>query len=285
MNGYGEHRRMITQNLHTHSTFDDGQNTMEEMVRAAISAGLHSLGFSVHTPAPDGCAWEWAIAKERLPAYAQEARRLREAYRGRISVYHGAEWEMLSSIPPDGFDYVIGSIHHIVRGGEAYSVDASAYVTADCLARAFGGDADAAVEAYFAQYADLAQIEKVDIVGHFDLPTKFDEQRRFYDPDSPRFHAAALSAMDALNAAGKIFEINTGAIARGYRTAPYPSRALLLALKARGGRVAISADAHCAADVAFGFAEAEALARACGFTETWVFDGSGFVPAPLGADR
>ena len=36
------------QNLHTHTVFGDGQNTAEEMVRAAIAAGCGSLGFSEH---------------------------------------------------------------------------------------------------------------------------------------------------------------------------------------------------------------------------------------------
>ena len=58
---------MITQNLHTHSTFDDGQNTMEEMVRAAISAGLTSLGFSIHTPMPYAACW--TIPSGRMADY------------------------------------------------------------------------------------------------------------------------------------------------------------------------------------------------------------------------
>ena len=269
---------MIHQNLHTHSTFDDGQNTMEEMVRAAISAGLTSLGFSIHTPMPYPACW--TIPSGRMADYIAEARRLRSAYQDQIAVLCGAEWDLYSAERALGFDYVIGSIHHIPGNDVLYGVDSTPEETRQYL-RAFGS-ADAAAEAYFRQYAALSKIEEVDIVGHIDLLTKFDEQGSFFQPDSARFLKAALEAVDVLIAAGKIFEINTGAISRGYRTTPYPSAALLGEIVRRGGRITISADAHRAQDVTCQFAESESLARACGATEIWQFNGKGFEPIPIG---
>ncbi len=268
---------MIQQNLHTHSTFDDGQNTMEEMVLAAISAGLTSLGFSVHTPMPfEAC---WTIPAGRMPDYITEERRLKEAYRDQIDVYCGAEWDLYSAERALGFEYVIGSIHHIPLKNTLFGVDSSIEETRDYLA-AFGS-ADAAAEAYFRQYEALASIEEVNIVGHIDLLTKFDEQRAFFNPDSPRFFEAAIAGIETLIAADKIFEINTGAISRGYRTTPYPSRTLLKEISLRSGKITISADAHCARDVNFQFEEAAALARSCGVSEIWQFDGKDFAPVPL----
>ena len=272
---------MFTQNLHTHSIYDDGQNTLEEMILAAKSAGLRSIGFSVHTPMPFEDGWGWTIAEERLPEYQADVRRLAEQYRDDIAVYCGAEWEMLSKQEFSGYDYVIGSIHHIVWEGQAYSVDAQAENAARYLKRVFRGDTETAAEAYFRQYETLAAVEAVDIVGHFDLLTKFDEQARLYNSNSPRFLAAAKDAIDALVAADKIFEINTGAISRGYRTTPYPSQTLLREIHARGGKITISADAHRTQDIAFGFERAAALAQECGFTALWQFDGKEFVPTKL----
>lgn len=271
---------MFTQNLHSHSTFDDGQNSLEEMALAAKAAGLHSLGYSVHTPMPfPSC---WTILPERIEDYIAEVKRLKEKYSGEIALFCGAEWDLQSSIKPDGFDYVIGSIHHIARQGELPCVDNSADETRQIIRAYFQYDADAMAEAYFCQYFELAQVAAVDIVGHFDLLTKFDEQKPFFSTTSPRYLAAAGEAMDALIAAGKIFEINTGAISRGYRTTPYPSQTLLKEICARGGRITISADAHRAEDIAFGFDLAQELAISCGFTEAWQFDGRDFLPVPLG---
>ena len=271
---------MFTQNLHTHSTFDDGQNTLEEMILAGQKAGLRSIGFSVHTPMPfPSC---WTIQQERIADYIAEAKRLKAAFRGKIDVFCGAEWDLYSAIDPSGFDYVIGSIHHIALNGALPCVDHSEEETRRMLREYYSWDADALAEAYFSQYLALAKVEEVGIVGHFDLLTKFDEQEAFFSSRSARFRAAAEEAMDALIASDKIFEINTGAISRGYRTTPYPSQALLEMIRERGGKVTISSDAHRVEDIVFGFAEATALARACGFAELWQIDGKEFVPKPLG---
>ena len=274
---------MIQQNLHTHTVWDDGQNTPEEMAKAAIKAGLTSLGFSIHSYLD--FAEDWTLSPEKLPAYCRAIQALKEAYQDQLKVYHGIEWDILSESNLPDYDFVIGSIHFVELHGKLFCVDASSEMTAAYLRNYPDITPDAAAEAYFAQYATLAKVNEVDIVGHFDLLTKFDERNDFYHADSPRFHAAAIGAMDALVSAGKIFEINTGAISRGYRTTPYPSRALLTQLRRMGGRITISSDSHSVRTVASGFDAAEKLALACGFTEVWAFDGKGFVPVPLGEKR
>ena len=40
------------QDLHTHTTYCDGQHTTEEMVLAAINKGMKRIGFSGHSPRP-----------------------------------------------------------------------------------------------------------------------------------------------------------------------------------------------------------------------------------------
>ena len=96
---------------------------------------------------------------------------------------------------------------------------------------------------------------------------------------------AALSAMEKLVRAGKIFEINTGAISRGHRTTPYPDKALLGALREMGGKITISADAHHASGVACAFDKAQALAESCGYTSAMVLrrkaDGVRFEETPF----
>ncbi len=270
---------MFTQNLHSHSTFDDGQNTIEEMALAAQAAGLTSIGISVHTPMPHPACW--TIDAARLPDYFAEVRRVKEHLRGTIEVFCGAEWDLHSAIAPTGFDYVIGSVHHIAIGNDLPCVDNTAEETRRIIRQHYEGDADLMAEAYFRQYLTLAKVDEVKIVGHLDLLTKFDESSAFFDEASPRYLAAATAAIDALIAAGKVFEINSGAISRGYRTTPYPSKTLLRVISERGGKITISSDAHRVEDIICGFADSAVLARECGFTELWRFDGKDFVPEPL----
>lgn len=71
--------------------------------------------------------------------------------------------------------------------------------------------------------------------------------------------------MHKLAALGIPFEINTGAMSRGYRSAPYPSAALLKELCACGGRILINSDSHSADTIGYGFKQAQELAVVCGF--------------------
>lgn len=260
---------MFRQNLHAHSTYDDGKSTLREMIEASIAAGLTSVGISVHSPLP--YENEWGIPEEQLPVYLSELHALQTEYTGRIEVFAGIEWDIMTKTDLSLFDYAIGSVHHMPLDTPPLCVDTSAEVTLDLLTRHFGGDADAMAESYFAQYEAVAAQPYAKMVGHIDLLTKYDEQRTpIFNPLSRRYQMAALTAMEKLVAAGKVFEINTGAISRGCRVTPYPSRELLCALREMGGKITISADAHHVSGVACAYDKAEALAKACGFTQAYV---------------
>ena len=269
---------MIRQNLHTHSVYDDGANTPMEMALAAVSAGLTGLGFSGHSVLP--YENDWSMTESSREEWLAKVRETRKALEGRLEIFEGLEWDLLSP-PPEGCDYVIGSIHHLGPAAPHRTVDESPEQTIRAITEVFGGDRDSLAEAWFAQYETLARCGFVDIVGHFDLLTKFDEQQRIFDMSSRRFREAAMEALELLCRADKIFEVNTGAIARGRRSVPYPSGDLLRELKAREARVLVTSDAHSADTVACAFPQTEALLRETGFREIWILTGRGFVPVPI----
>ena len=267
---------IITQSIHNHTTFDDGRHSPAEMAASALELGLSGLGLTAHSPM-DGEFW--TVKPERMAEYCAQLHRLRDEYAGRLNVWCGLEFDMTSDRKwLDGFDYVIASVHALETARGLWALDDNRERSRRMIVIAFDGDADAAAEAYFAKVKEIAQIDKADVVGHFDLITKFDEPEPLYDAVSPRYRAAALDAMEALVKAGKILEINTGAMSRGHRTAPYPAPALLRALREMGGKITITADAHSRENLTFAFDQAEAAAKAAGFTELWEFDGAGFAP-------
>ena len=272
---------MITQNLHMHSTWDDGKCSVEEMIAASRDAGLTSVGLSVHAPMPFANCWE--CPKERLGDYIADVREMQAKYAGEIRVYLGIEWDATAQdLDLTPFDYVIGSVHEIpVPMGGTRSVDCDPETTAAYIRECFGGDTDAAAEAYFAELSKVAKKKEAQIVGHFDLITKFDEMHHFFDENSPRYEVAAKKAMAELVNAGKIFEVNTGAISRGYRTTPYPSAKWLRLLREMGGRVTVSADAHHTGGVTCAFELAEQMIKDAGFAEIWVLEGKEFVPVQI----
>lgn len=271
---------MIPQNLHTHTIFDDGTATVMDMAQAALNAGLTSLGFSGHSTLPYRDNWE--IKPGRMPDYLAAVAEAKEVFRGRLAIYSGLELDSTSVLPEEPLDYVIGSIHHIVKDGQYLSIDYKPAISRDILDVHFRGDRDAMAAAYFAQYDAIAQNPRVDIVGHFDLLSKFDEAAGLFDSSAPAYRDAAMAAMETLLRADKIFEVNTGAMSRGYRTAPYPDKFLLRELKARGGRVLVTSDSHATTTITRAFDTVEDLLVSIGFKEIWVLGENDFVPWKIG---
>jgi len=273
---------MRLQNLHTHTVYGDGAGTAEEMVLGAIQVGCGSLGFSEHSPLPPFYDPDrYAMEQADLPAYRREVLRLRERYWDRLEIFLGLEQDYDSPPPGNAFDYLIGSVHSVVADGCCLSVDNTREILAEGVSRLFGGDYCALAEAYYRRAGDVARKTGCQIVGHLDLLTKFNEGGQLFDESAPRYVEAAMGALESLLRQDVLFEVNTGAISRGYRSAPYPSLFLLRAIRERGGRICITSDSHSPRTLTSAFPLAAELALACGFRETWLLTADGFRAAPL----
>lgn len=243
--------------LHTHTTWCDGKNTPEEMVQAALAKGLDCLGFSGHGYAPydtDCC-----MSTPGAAAYRAEVAALREQYAGRIRILCGVEQDYWSEASTAPYEYVIGSVHYVKKDGEMCCVDNTPDIQREAVEKRFGGDWYAFAEAYFETVADVVNRTKCQIIGHFDLISKFNEKERLFDERHPRYVAAWQSALDALLPCGVPFEINTGAITRGWRTTPYPSADMLDYIISHGGRIILSSDSHSDKTLCYGFEPYENL--------------------------
>lgn len=255
---------MIRQDYHMHTTFCDGKNSAEEMVLAAIGAGMTHIGITTHsfTDFDDS----YCIPKERIGEYRAEIARLKEFYRDRITILCGVEQDLWGTEPTDGYDYVIGSVHYLWKGDKWFSTDESV----DALMRAkdtfYGGDGLAMAEDYFHSVAQIGRLHP-HIIGHFDLIAKCNRDNCLFDESDPRYLAAAYRAVDALLPLGIPFEINTGAISRGYRDVAYPAPAILSYIAKQGGRVILSSDAHSAQNLCYQFDIWEQYARDAGIRE------------------
>ena len=255
---------MIKCNYHTHTNYCDGKDTPEELVKAALNKGFFALGFSSHsfTEMDKSFAMSACDAKKYRAVIAA----LKEKYRDKIELYCGIEQDYFSDEPTDCYDYVIGSVHYVLKNGEYVCVDNTAGIVKDAVNRLYSGDFDALAEDYFASVAKIPDKTNADIIGHFDLVSKFSEKNGY--GESPRFLAAAERAVKAHVPYGLPFEINTGAMARGVRTIPYPSPEILKIIKKHGGEIMLSGDCHDKNYLDFAFDMAADLARKTGFTRT-----------------
>ena len=78
----------------------------------------------------------------------------------------------------------------------------------------YGGDFYAFAEDYYRLVGEVPERTGCQIVGHFDLITKFNEGDKLFDTGHPRYMRAALEALDRLAGRDVIFEITTGAMSR-----------------------------------------------------------------------
>ena len=241
----------MLQDLHTHTCFCDGDDTPEEMVLSAIEKGLDRIGICTH------CYTDfdetYCIPHEKYGEFQAEIARLKEKYKGKIEVLCGVEQDVFSSTETDGFDYVIGSCHYVPADDMLAPIDSLEEVLEYVCTEFYGGDYIAVAESYYKSVAKVVEKTNCDIIGHFDLITKYNEGGRLFDESDPRYIAAWKAAADELLKSGKTCEINTGAISRGCRTAPYPSEEIKSYLAGRGAKFILSSDAHRAENIAFGF--------------------------------
>ncbi len=271
---------MIKQNLHTHSIFSDGENTLEEMALAAISKGFSSLGFSDHS-AIDGCD-DWCMPKEKYDEYFKECEKVKEKYSDKLEVFIGLEMDLLSEKTDNKLDYAIGSCHHVVKNGKRICIDNTAEELITGVNECFGGDVMSLCEEYYKEISKVAERDDINIVGHFDIIKKFTETcPGIIDINDLRFIEAEDKAIKALVDANKIFEINTGAEASGKRSVPYPDERVLRKIAQNGGRIMLSSDCHYTKYLDFGFEDALKLAKDCGFESIYVLSKEGFVPVNI----
>ena len=250
-------------NLHTHTRFADGKHTAEEVVLSAIDSGMEVLGFSEHSfhPHPDIYGMESIQLQQE---YCKEIERLKAVYADRIKILCGIEQDSLSGVPVEVYDYVIGSVHNLGFDGEFTAIDLAIQDVKDAIVKYCGSDPMVYAKAYFEAVARVEEDTQCDIVGHFDLLTKFNERAAIFDTTDPRYIKAGLEALDALLEKDVIFEINTGAMSRGYRTTPYPAPVFLHRIAEKRGNVTLSSDAHRKENLTYGFDVALQVLKASG---------------------
>ena len=243
----------------------------KEFAARALELGLDEIGFADHNPMPAPFD-DWRMSIDDLPRYLDAVEEARAAF-PQIPIRLGLEcdfipgreaWiEKLSTMA--SWDFFIGSVHYLPEGWE---VDHPKYLSRH------SGAAEQIWSSYWVAFESCVRSGLFDFVGHPDLPKKFGHRptgdlRRFYEP-----------AVAALAETKIPFEINTAGLRKDCREL-YPAREFLeLAAEARVPLL-INSDAHDPAELGAGFAEATAMARAAGYTETVRFVARERTFAPL----
>ena len=267
------------QNLHAHTVYCDGKNTPEEMIEAARAAGFDSLGFSIHSFM--SCSKSGILSLEKQNAYNREIERLKEKYKDIFPIYRGVEFDIYADSPWQGYDYTIGSVHYLHTSEGLVCFDTKLEKALAYVEKYFEGNGMKFAKAYYEALATAADYGKFDIIGHFDLVTKNNELHHFIDTDTKQYRSFFCDAVDGLKGKIPFFEVNTGAMARGYRTAPYPAMDILRLLRENGFGATISSDCHDKQYIDFGYDMAAELLREAGYTSKFILNGKGFEEVAL----
>ena len=269
---------MMRSNLHTHTKYCDGKNTPEELVKKAISLGFSSIGFSGHGYTSFDNSF--CMSNENTQKYLKEIKTLKEKYKDKIEIFVGLEADLYSEYDKKAFDYTIGSCHYIKVNNEYLCVDESEEAMRKIVALYFDNNYLKYTSAYYETIAKLPSISP-DIIGHFDIVTKFNEGNKYFDETDKKYLDSAFCAIDEILKSSDLFEINTGPICRGYKTTLYPAIPILKRLKEKGARIIISSDCHDAHCLDFYFDDTNKLLKEIGFLSATTFIGGRFLEYSL----
>ena len=264
---------MRLSNIHTHTCFCDGKDTPEEMVQAAAKLGFVSLGFSGHGIWP---SFAEAMTEEGQTEYRARILRLKEQYKDKMDILLGVEHEGGQCYDDLQWDFLIESVHDLPFEGKFYSIDWELPRTEAVIRDFCGGDAYKLTKTYFEYCAMCYERSPAQVAGHVDMITKFNQSGRLFDETDPRYLGPALEAVETAVRRGMVVEINTGAMARGYRTAPYPGPVLLKRVKELGGQVMLSSDCHDRHQLTAGYDDAILYLRSLGFDHTLILTADGW---------
>ena len=274
---------IIRSNLHTHTQFCDGVATAESIVEEAIRLGFHTLGFSSHSYTDFDPAF--CMSEENTLKYIDEINRLKAVYDGKIDILLGCEVDYFSNIDLSPYEYIIGSLHYVEKDGLIINIDGPVDRAGNVrdippmledVENYFDGNYYECARNYYELLCGVVEKTHADVIGHFDIISKFNTKYNLWDEEDKRYLDPAYDALSRLLKKDRPFEINTGAVFKGYRNVPYPAPRFLTYIAEHGGSIVFSSDSHTPEALSYKQDEAVELAKSCGFTSALVMRKDGF---------
>jgi histidinol-phosphatase (PHP family) len=235
-----------------------------DYARRAVEIGLTEIGFSDHSPMRQDNFDNWRMNHRQLDEYVAKVRLAQKEFPQltirlalEVDYLPGHEDWIRDLAARHPWDYFIGSVHYV---SDSWDIDNPAK-----LSEWNQRDAFEVWQIYFGRLTQAAESGLFEIIGHADLPKKFGHRpTRDCTPLYEKFLAAAAKNNCAI-------ELNTAGLRKECREI-YPSREILQLAFADRVPITFGSDAHAPGEVGLNFAEAIALARSIGYTETCRFN-------------
>lgn len=250
---------MIVQNFgyHTHSTYSDGRNSLEEMIKQAVSLGWNEIGFSdhliVHKDMKKSANWHvfqthyasyiyrdnFAEAKEDFAKYKAEINQLRKKYP--IKIYIGAEvdyftydgWldEFIDFRNELNLDYYVSGNHYLIDDKhQLIDPDAIDSIVPDVE------EQKKLISRHFATIGEAAKSRLFNFIAHIDY------MRRVNICTPEAFYNDKLKLISTIVQTNTPVEVSTKGIVKFGE--PFPCNWMLQELCKQNVPLVISDDAH-----------------------------------------
>ncbi len=262
-------------NYHSHCTFCDGREHMEEFIKYAIAKGVTKYGFSSHAPIPFDT--HWTMKADDFDDYVSEFQRLKIKYSDKIELFLGLEIDYIvgctnAKMPffdDKILDYKIGSVHYLdqLTDGTFCSIDGPFEEFCNGMNELYDGNIRKVTERYFEVSKLMVEIGGFDIVGHLDKITLHGVRFADFDINALWYVDLFAEYLQLIKQKKLIVEINTKSLLEKGIT--FPDKRFFSLINEMQIPITVNSDCHYPSKVIDGFPETyEALKRA-GFTETY----------------
>ncbi|TXJ39430.1 histidinol-phosphatase [Brachyspira pilosicoli] len=264
-------------NLHTHTAYCDGKNTIEENILYAIDKNFISLGFSGHSYLQFDKA---AMSRENTIKYLEDIKKFKEIYKNKIQIYSGIEADYYSNLNKNTdkemmLDYRIGSVHFIKDDENNYfSIDASKENFVNTL-KHFGNIKEVVLR-YYNNLIDMINTQKPDIIGHLDLIRKYNFNKEYFTEEEDWYIEKLNEVLEVIKKSSSIVEINTKKMNKDNLNAHYPNTDTIKKLLKLNIPIIINTDAHSANSLDYFYYEMVEKLKTFGYTKIKMLIDSSF---------
>jgi len=267
---------MTLEDWHTHNEMcHHADGSIEDYLKQAIKSQLQTLGVSDHFPYEfltniERIPYEeYAITLPEIEDYLSTAEKLKEKYKTTLNVRIGFEVDYFKNQAfalnnhlnkiKNRLDYILGSIHilNFRDGRGAWGFDDSRFKKDF---EYYGPQ-----QVYINYYKKLQKMVKsedfdFDIVGHLDLPKKFND-----NPTNKKIvFNEIMKTLELIKARNKTIEVNTGGLRKPCKE-QYPSEKIIKEMYSLDIPIVLGSDSHKPKDIAWKFKKTLKILKKIGY--------------------
>ena len=231
-------------NLHTHTNYCDGKNSIEENIKYAIEKEFISLGFSGHSNfIKDDCS----MTKEGTIKYLSDIKKYKEIYKDKIQIYSGIEADYYSNLNKDtdkemALDYRIGSVHFIDDNKDYFCIDMSKNNFEETIKHF--GNIRIVIKKYFDNIIKMTNTQKPDIIGHLDLVRKYNFKKEYFTEEENWYIEKVEEVLENIKENNSIVEVNIKLMSKSNLDAHYPNKMTIKKILKMNIPLTLNTDAH-----------------------------------------